>query len=253
MKYYIVFEGKNPGVYSTLEEYNKQIKGEKNSYGKSINSQEKLYQVLHNMYDFQYTDTDVKVSHIYDGNLTNDTEDIENETINIYTDGSCSKVKETGIGVLIMDSTNILYEKSTKLAKNITTSIASECYALVLALRYIQKQSYISVCKDINIYCDCQIVLDMMEYIIQTSNQTNLTLPKFIKHHYDLYIMIQKTYVSLDVSIQEKLIFHKVKAHSANIYNNRVDWLAKKAVGIKKQFGNIQKLTYINKNICLGF
>ena len=156
----------------------------------------------------------IKIDSILDITLNN----LEITTpINIYTDGSynCkSKTHAYGIAIIINNTTILL---SGKFESNITTigSTSSEIQGLMTALLFCATHK---IKTPIKVYCDC----DNLKNIFDSTNTVSLDWQFYIHfyNHIIKYIDFKKEYITI------------VKSHSEIIFNDLVDSLAKKALGI---------------------
>lgn len=142
------------------------------------------------------------------------------EKINIYTDGSClNNPGKGGWGIVIIKPNSEIEEYSK--GYQLTTNSRMEMYAILMALKYVEKH-HIS---DVDIHSDSN-------FIVQAFN--NHWLENWVKKGWkktknepvansDIWKIIYPLYKKLNVN------FIKVKAHSGIEYNERVDELAKAA------------------------
>lgn len=136
--------------------------------------------------------------------------------IDIYTDGSC--LKYTGHSRGRGGWAFILIEKDTTWEicgnEENSTNNRTELLAVVNALKFVGKET------DINLYSDSQYVIIGIEVWLNkwfTKRRKNPNIKNF-ELWVELYNMIK----------DKNIRCNWIKSHSGNIYNERVDELAKK-------------------------
>ena len=136
--------------------------------------------------------------------------------IDIYTDGSCLKYNghSRGRGGWAF----IIIEKDTTWEicgnEENSTNNRTELLAVVNALKFVGKE------KDINLYSDSQYVILGIEIWLDKWLNKRRRNPNI--KNFELWMELYRI-------IKDKNIYCKwIKSHSGNIYNERVDELAKK-------------------------
>lgn len=137
--------------------------------------------------------------------------------IYLYVDGSYRKteLKYSYAFVLVKDS-KIIYERCNikkEPVGNKIEHIAGELKAVIEGIRYIKFKKY----KNINVHYDFQGIADLALLDCKPRNETTKRYKNFIKKNMKIL----------------NIIFTKVKSHSGNIFNERVDKLCKHAFIVK--------------------
>jgi len=136
--------------------------------------------------------------------------------IDIYTDGSCLKYNGESKGrggwafILIEDDT--MWEICGN--EENSTNNRTELLAVVNAMKFVGKET------DINLYSDSQYVILGIERWLNrwfTKTRRNRNIKNF-----ELWIELHKMIKDKNITC------NWIKSHSGNIYNERVDELAKK-------------------------
>jgi viroplasmin and RNaseH domain-containing protein len=194
-KYYVVKNGRNPGIYKSWESCLKQVSGFSGAVYKSFLSAE-------------------DAERYYKDNTEESIESRGNHAV-VYTDGSYNiHTGDFSCGVIILfndDITKISYNYHNNEMASMR-NVAGEIMGVKNAVQY---------CIDNDIkYADIYYDYTGIEYWADGSWKTNNKWTKEYKN----FIQENKTMLHIK--------FHKVKAHSADKYNDMADMLAKKAVGI---------------------
>jgi ribonuclease H-related protein len=219
MKYYVVKNGKRPGIYNEWKDCEKQVKGFPNAIYKSFKSLEdaKNYYYEKNGEDThsQYVSIPKKLSN--------------NEAI-IYVDGSYdNSIKRYGYGAIIFN----------RGVKKIIQGSGDE--ADLIELR--------------NVAGELKAAMSSMKYAI--SNEINKVylhydysgIENWFTGAWKSNTELTREYANFAEEIKNILdvVFIKVKAHSGDKYNEEVDKIAKNS--IKESVNDKVRVNPINKNI----
>jgi ribonuclease HI len=195
--YYAVKVGKNPGIYETWEECQKQVIGFKGSKYKKFQTYEEAMDFIQDEGDFRRPDED---------NLK------DNELI-AYVDGSFdlkSRTYSYGVVIISKDGKETYNgredDKDLAEMRNVAGEIKGAMIAMDIALKKGKEILYI--------YYDYTGI----ENWAKGNWKTNKEGTKYYKEYYD--------------NIKDKLdvVFVKVKAHAGVEYNEEADRLAKEAI-----------------------
>lgn len=194
-KYYAVKKGKNPGIYNTWSEAEEQIKGFSGASYKSFKTIEEATEFLN----------DQIIKEIDEQNI------IDEETIEIYVDGSFSKEKKYyGSGwVAVVDDEP--YEKKSFSGNDSryvdSWQVAGEVLASLDAIQWAIEQNY----KKVVIYHDYE------------------GIEKWATGEWKAKKQVSQDYVNNYNPLTKEIDvrFSKVKAHSSNKFNDIADKLAK--------------------------
>ncbi|OJF94135.1 viroplasmin family protein [Alkalibacterium sp. 20] len=193
-KYYAVKKGRNPGVYTTWPEAQKQVTGFNNAQFKS----------------FQ-TETEAQA---FIADKTEKSSYIAPESLVAYVDGSFNKKKKTySYGVVLLKNNTVIQELSNAASEPEyaeSFQIAGECFGALNAIKWAIEHKY----KEIIIHYDYLGI----EMWATGQWKANKTVSKDYIKYYQAYS------TKIDVS------FVKVKAHTGIKYNERADELAKIAL-----------------------
>lgn len=209
--YYGVKNGRKTGVFSSWGECKKQVSGFSHAEYKGFSTENEAY-----IYVYGYA----KQSTIEEFVL--DTNDNHENRIAIYVDGSFDKDRRIyGSSWVIINGADVIEQNfkagnNERLAKH--WNITGELLAVIYALRRAKSCGY----SKIDIYYDCEGIRQWAtgEY------KCNIDLTKKYR---ELFLT---EFAELDI------IFHKVKAHTGNKYNEIADGLAKRSI---KEFGMSMK------------
>ena len=218
--YYATTTGKQPGIYKQLEDV---FFLHQNFNEVDIHSFEKLKdaRAYIKTYDFDH-----KVH-----------QNLDKGEYVLYTDGSFNcQTSKCGIGILILKDNEIIKESSIAYpALSEQNSYYAEWIALQLGIQITK--SYHP--KKITIFVDNVSTIQAIENnYLQLDHQ-----------------QIQSCFQSiLDTKKELELNLYHVPAHKDYLFNERVDWLAKKACdAIIKNFTEWDQLPYKSKRVCLGY
>ena len=133
--------------------------------------------------------------------------------INIYTDGSCiGNPGKGGWAAIIIDNNN---KKIISGSEKYTTNNRMELIAVIKALEHVNKSQII-------IITDSQYVKNGIEvWINKWKNNGWITSEKKPVKNKDLWLTLDK------LENKKKIKWKWVKGHSSNIYNNKVDEIAR--------------------------
>lgn len=146
---------------------------------------------------------------------------ISNEDyVELYVDGSYRKREEIySYAFIIVKNKDVIYEKfeTKKEPKGSKIEhIAGELKAVIEGIRYIKYKKYINI----KIYYDFKGIADLaLLDSCKPRNDTTKRYKKFIKENMEIL----------------NIIFIKVKSHSGNLFNEKVDELCKKAFYVNKK------------------
>ena len=140
------------------------------------------------------------------------------DEITIYTDGACSGNPGSGGWGAILMYQNIKKEISG--GKKDTTNNVMELTAVIEALKLLNRP-----CK-VDLYSDSAYVVNafIQKWIVNWQKNNWQTSDKKDVKNKELWQEL------LELTTTHKVIFHKVKGHSDNEFNNRCDELARNAI-----------------------
>ena len=191
MKYYVVKNGRIPGIYESWEECKEQVDGYSNREFKSFKNL-----------------GDAKIYYLGEKNFN------KTNILEAYVDGSFySKTNTCGYGLIILKDNEEIEDSGSTTKYFIHRNVTGEVIAASKAMEYALNNGY----KDIRIYYDYEGI-------------RSWALGKW-KTNKELTIRYKK-YFDEKIKDKVKVDFVKVKAHSGNEYNDKVDLLAKKACGV---------------------
>ncbi|MCF0217697.1 MAG: ribonuclease H family protein [Malacoplasma sp.] len=216
-KFYVVIVGRNKGIYHSWKECEKQIKGFKGAIYKSFVNEKEAQA-------FYKTHQDVKPK-IEDDQFLNSLieSDLKNGITPVFVDGSHNKKNnQIGFGVIVIlslnpDKTWEFFEKLNAIEfaeYKESLNIAGEIFGVLKAIKNCVSKKILKM----RIYYDYE---GIEKWAIGVW-KTNKPISMMYKCEIDNLIKTHNL----------KLFFQKVKAHTNVKYNNLVDQLAKKAVGI---------------------
>lgn len=202
-KFYAVAKGRNGegNIYNTWDECKKDVIGFKGAIYKSFTLKEDAEIFLKNCGVNKYQNEKV---------IKNDLKEVE-----VYVDGSFNvSTNEYSYGLVVILDSKVIYEENGK--KNDEASsmrnVAGEILGAMKAIDFVKKNNYDSVV----IYFDYQGIESWAKGTWKRNNYLTQGYNEFMK----------KTFEEIDVK------FIKVKGHSGDKYNDRADYLAKKALNI---------------------
>lgn len=136
------------------------------------------------------------------------------KTVDIYTDGACSKNPGEGGYCAILLYNGV--EKVVSGAEKETTNNRMEILAVIKGLETLKEKC------NVNLYSDSQYVVDAFNqgWINDWQNNNWRTAGKKDVKNVDLWQML------LALCSKHNVTFIKVKGHSDNEYNNRCDKIA---------------------------
>lgn len=197
-KYYAVKLGKKPGIYNTWEECRRQVSGYSGAQYKSFTS-------LNEAKAFISMNSQIE-------------EVLDQNALLIYVDGSFnSKTNEYGYGCVFIENQKVIneiYGKGSHEDYVAMRNVSGEIFGCQVAIEYAIAQGFSRA----YIYYDYEGIEKWAIGAWKTNKVGTITYAKRIKE-YQKQIQIQ---------------FVKVLAHSGDLYNERADQLAKKAIGITK-------------------
>lgn len=237
--YYVVRRGHTPGIYTNHHDMMKQIKN-------FSNPEYKKMEKLQSAKAYAYIKKGCKINELIKINpktrryLTyiNDLSNKPNSIV-LFTDGSYKHTKHYpyvyGYGFLLIKNGEVIQEFFGGGSNNYISkfeSVGAEVSALLKALSIIIK--YFDDIHDIYIFHDFAQLKDWVIGISEVKNELGKKYIKFIQK-------IQKKY-------NINLHFQKVKGHSNDIINERVDQLAKQGMNrerkrLKKERKNENKMS----------
>lgn len=242
-KYYVVLNGRVPGIYSTWTECKQQVLKYKNAKYKS-------FKQLNQAEEYYNTESSSKVHNKPDNKRDkSDILDKTNETIQyIYTDGACSnngrKNANAGYGVYI--SENNPNNISERVVGKQTNNVA-EVLAIIKALELIKKNTKLLTTsnnnKDIN-----KNNANITQWVIVTDSKYALRYAttlgeKYNKENWKTDIpnkeLVKQLYLlTQDVKKYKNVEFQKVEAHTGkqdkhSLGNEQADKLARLALFAK--------------------
>ncbi len=192
-KFYAVKKGKQVGIYNTWAECKKQVDGYSGAVYKSFVTKEEAETFI----------SDEKKVISEDGLIA-------------YVDGSYNiKTKEYGYGCVILEGQKVikeLYGKGNHEDYVSMRNVAGEIFGSEVAIDYAIKHGY----KAIYIYYDYEGVQKWADGLWKANKIGTQRYQSIIKEF------------RKKIAIQ----FIKVLAHSGDFYNERADYLAKKAAGV---------------------
>lgn len=136
------------------------------------------------------------------------------KTVNIYTDGACSKNPGEGGYCAILKYNE--FEKVVSGAEKETTNNRMEIFAVIKGLEALKERC------NVNVYSDSQYVVDAFNqgWINDWQDNNWRTAGKKEVKNVDLWQTL------LALCAQHNVKFIKVKGHADNEYNNRCDKIA---------------------------
>ena len=206
-KFYAVACGKsgNGMIYNTWDECKKEVIGHKGAIYKSFTSREDAINFikLHGV-EIEIEDEPENVI-----KTENDT-----DTAEIYVDGSFNTVKNNfSYGFVVVNNDNVVYEDKGigyDIDAVALRNVSGEVLGSLNAIRYAIENGF----KKVNIYFDYQ---GIQSWAIGTWKRNNRITQ-------DYHSQIQEMKKEIDIN------FIKVKGHSGDRFNDRADYLAKKAL-----------------------
>lgn len=191
-KYYAVRKGRNPGIYTTWPEAQKQVSGFKGAEFKSFPTKDEAENYI----------------------SPSDTKTPDPSGLQAYVDGSYDKASGSySYGVVLLENNEVITTLSNSdNDKKYTESfqIAGECFGALNAIRWAIKHNYPAI----TIFYDYMGI----EKWAKKEWKTNKTVSKDYVQYYDKFA----THINVH--------FVKVKAHTGVKYNEMADQLAKDAL-----------------------
>ncbi|WP_295089136.1 ribonuclease H family protein [uncultured Catenibacterium sp.] len=196
MKYYAVKNGREPGIYNSWAECQKQIHGFKNASYKSFTSRTEAEEFISDKKEMP------KMEH----------------GLIAYVDGSFNaKKKVYGYGAVLIDGQQVikrLYGHGDNEECLSSRNVAGEIFGALAAVKYaVEHPEYdgIVICYDY------------------------MGIEKWAIGEWKANKKLTQYYASKMTEYRQKLpiVFMKVEAHTGDFYNEQADQLAKKAVGIE--------------------
>lgn len=142
--------------------------------------------------------------------------------IEFYVDGSCpGNPGAGGYGIVILKDGKVVREMGGRKRK--TSNNEMELTAVLETLKYIHRKQKMLASENINVYSDSQYVVAGINKWMESWRQNNWRtyFNKLVKHK----PIWESMYEYMQEYPNVKII--KVKGHSADVYNNRADKLAK--------------------------
>lgn len=196
MKYYAVKNGFHPGIYESWDDCKKEVNGFKGAVFKSFSSLEEAKAFL---------------------GVTSEPKKNKIEGLVAFVDGSFNvKTSTYGYGVVLIDHNKVikeLYGSGNHQDFVSMRNVSGEIFGSEVAINYAINNNY----KDIHIFYDYEGIEKWATGVWKTNK------PGTIRY----------ASVMQEFSKKIKIHFHKVTAHTGVKYNERADYLAKKAVGIE--------------------
>lgn len=223
-KYYAVRKGKNPGVYTDVEEYRAQVDGF-TGYSARVFKNEK------EAYDFvagKITETEIREDRgrkmrgiacvLSEKNQSDwDLKWRAAQTVAAYVDGSHDdNLNKCGYGVMITTGDGreiMLYGTSKEASKTGLRSVASEICAIKAAIQWAQRKKV----KKLIIVYDCSAPVELI-------NNNTLIKNEFAKEFVQFYKNIIST-------CKMEIVFRKIDGHVGNKYHEMADALARYSLG----------------------
>lgn len=191
-KYYAVKVGKNTGIYNTWEECKAQVDGYSNAQYKSFKTLAEASDYLNEV---------VKAS---------------SDHLVAYVDGSYNDEKKIyGYGCILLYHDQIIceyYGKGDNKENLLMRNVSGEIMGAIKAISYAIENNY----SDIDLYYDYKGIENWATHKWQANKPGTKQYVTFI----------QESIKKINIH------FYKVAAHTGDTYNEAVDLLAKKAVGI---------------------
>lgn len=206
-KFYAVACGKsgNGMIYNTWDECKKEVIGHKGAIYKSFTSREDAVNFI-KLHGVEIEIEDEPQNIIKTEN--------DADTAEIYVDGSFNTVKNNfSYGFVVVNNDNVVYEdKGIGYDQDAVAlrNVSGEVLGSLNAIRYAIENGF----KKVNIYFDYQ---GIQSWAIGTWKRNNRITQ-------DYHNQIQQMKKKIDIN------FIKVKGHSGDKFNDRADYLAKKAL-----------------------
>lgn len=199
-KYYAVLQGRKTGIYQSWDECKEQVEGYKNAIFKGFQTKEEAEKFL----------TGKKIQR--SSSVYSPLPELKPELI-AYVDGSYYNGAYS-YGCVIFDGQDMVeFSKAYRHGKDAEMhNVAGELEGAKKAIAFALKKG----AKSIDIYHDYQGIAAWADGFWKTNKPATKTYSEYVKE------------ARKKVNIQ----FHKVKGHSGDIWNERVDQLAKQALGL---------------------
>lgn len=205
-KYYAVRQGRKTGIYQTWGECKEQVQGYKNSIFKSFSTKEEAENFL------SQNNNDRPVANPNARKKVPLYSEIKSEFI-AYVDGSYHNGAYS-YGCVIFDGKEMKeFSKSYQNGKDAEMhNVAGELEGAKRAIDYAIKENAASI----DIYYDYQGIESWANGFWKTNKPATKAYAAYVK----------------EARTRLEIRFHKVKGHSGDIWNEKADQLAKKALGL---------------------
>lgn len=206
-KFYAVKSGRKTGVFTTWADCEAQVKGFNGAVYKSFGTIEDANAFL--------GAAPAEVKKVEPPTYTENNKALAfgTDVMRIYVDGSFKDGKYSWAFVVVNDAKVVFeqYGVGTNPDAAALNNIAGECAAAMRAMNWANAKGYRAV-----IVHDYQGVSSWVDGFYEAKNEFTKAYAAFMKPYWDA----------------KKVAFIKVVGHSNNQYNDRADYLAKKALGI---------------------
>lgn len=206
-KYYVVVNGRIPGIYTSWEETKRQVIGYPKAVHKSFKNKQDAYEY--------YTSMN-KLTALHEVS----SQVLPQGEIALYTDGSTID-RYGGCGVLYMVNREVKFKEKYMVVEYPTTNNRAELWAIYYGLLII-KDHFKDKIPNIHLYTDSLISIQSL-----SSSYGNW------KKNLEI-TLANKDIMLLIYPILNSVIFHHVNGHSGDIYNEEVDILAKAGTYLSK-------------------
>lgn len=209
--FYAVRRGLTPGIYKTWPECKTQTDGFPGAEYKGFETEAEAIEYLNG------TNTSLPISETKSNYQPNIPVSTDNDTVTAYVDGSFDKnTKRYSYGCILFYKNKKLtsskaYDDETMASMQ---NVAGEITGALAVMEWCIKNNL----KTLHLYYDYEGIEKWCTGAWKTKNPNTIKY----KEKYNRYITENKLTV----------IFHKVKSHSGNKYNEEVDKLAKQALGL---------------------
>lgn len=206
-KFYAVACGKsgNGMIYNTWDECKKEVIGHKGAIYKSFTSREDAINFI------KLHGVEIEIEDEPENGIKTEN---DADTAEIYVDGSFNTVKNNfSYGFVVVNNDNVVYEDKGigyDIDAVALRNVSGEVLGSLNAIRYAIENGF----KKVNIYFDYQ---GIQSWAIGTWKRNNRITQ-------DYHSQIQEMKKEIDIN------FIKVKGHSGDRFNDRADYLAKKAL-----------------------
>ena len=200
IKYYAVRKGHKPGIYESLKTFNKQMKNFSGAEGRVFKTLKEAQEYIR------------KIDH-----TTNPFKTLMPEAAVAYVDGSFNdKIQACSYGCIIfhMSSKIVMSERFYDKEMISITNIAGELAGALASMQWCIENDI----KELHLYYDFSGIKEYCDGDCKTRSS-------FARKYKELY----ESYITTNGL---NVIFHKVKSHSGDVYNNEADRIARKALAI---------------------